>query len=288
MEEKYKEIEISCPVCKEVANIKVPENIFAQKRFGLIKIQVPPGAICSEHLFIVFIDTKGVVRGYEKIDLFSYKCVDEFKDGAELSEKVSLRRLIQLIGLYGFYCLLHATIFNYPSYIMRETGKEDTTNILNIFFDKLLPERHKRLCSVKILEQIAYNKIKIKEKDALVIDSHQQILQTPWNENLKLEFEGEIVKKALEITNEEDQITMLKHAIERIIKEAEFVKDLLMDVQEIYDDVLIEKVSSVLMLPKMNQYRLNLIKDFIKKRYSPKLSVKIKNKALNSLEKAFW
>ncbi len=285
MEETHKEIKISCPVCEKEASIKVPKEIFAQKKFGIIKIQVPPGAACSEHLFIVFVDPKGIVRGYEKIDVFFCKPIDE---GAKLSEKLNLERLTQLFGLYGLFSLLHAKIFNYPSYVIVERGSEDITNVTNDFFENLLPERHRRSCSIKFIEQTAYNKIKIKEKDALLIDSHHQILQTPWDEKLKLEFEGEIVKKAMEITDDEDRLIMLQQAIERIIKEAEYVKDILLKVKEIFDEDLIDKVSNVLMLPKMNHYRLTLVKDFIKKRYSPKLPLKIKNRVVDSLQKAFW
>ena len=63
------EVELTCPTCQTFRKITVPAAIFAQKKFGTIKIQVPPGAVCREHQFIAFVDTKGIVRGYERIDL---------------------------------------------------------------------------------------------------------------------------------------------------------------------------------------------------------------------------
>ena len=66
---KYKEIEACCPICGLSKSLNVPEAVLSQKKFGTIKIQVPMGAVCSEHQFIVFVDQKGVIRGYEKIDI---------------------------------------------------------------------------------------------------------------------------------------------------------------------------------------------------------------------------
>ena len=64
---EYKQLSVNCPICEAGRDLNVPEAIFAQKKFGTIKIQVPPGAVCPEHQFIVFVDTKGIIRGYSKI-----------------------------------------------------------------------------------------------------------------------------------------------------------------------------------------------------------------------------
>ncbi|MHA1337298.1 MAG: hypothetical protein ACTSPW_16420 [Promethearchaeota archaeon] len=48
--------------------------------------------------------------------------------------------------------------------------------------------------------------------------------------------------------------------------------------KEIYEDDLISELSKRLMMPKINHYRLMLIKEFIKRRIDPKLAAKIKNK----------
>ena len=66
--DSFKTLEITCPVCGQIKNINIPESVFSQKKFGIIKIQVPLNAVCSEHQFIVFVDPKGSVRGYEKIE----------------------------------------------------------------------------------------------------------------------------------------------------------------------------------------------------------------------------
>ena len=54
------------------------------------------------------------------------------------------------------------------------------------------------------------------------MDTHQHILQTPWDEKLK--FEEAMVKRALEIIDEEEQLILMQQNISRFIKEAEHTK----------------------------------------------------------------
>lgn len=271
MLETYKEIAVTCPVCETIKNIKIPETIFAQKKFGTIKIQVPQGGVCKEHQFIVFVDTKGLVRGYEKIDLLM-KPQEKETD----PNRLTLRSFIQKFGLYGVFSLIHAKVFNYPAYILRNKDSIERTDLINNIANTILPENYRETSSITFLDETDYNKIKLREKNSFVMDSQKHILQTPWNEKLK--FEEEIIKNALEIINEEEQIFLLQQSISNFIYEAEFVKNVLEKVKDIYDDDLIEKVSRELMMPKISRYRISLIKDFIKQRFSPKLSEKIKNK----------
>jgi len=88
MENDYKELEVSCPFCKVTGKIKIPVNIYLQKKWGTVKIQVPIGAICKEHQFMVLVDTKGIVRGSERLEL-STTAVRENKD--QTQEKYTLR-----------------------------------------------------------------------------------------------------------------------------------------------------------------------------------------------------
>lgn len=275
MLETFKEIEVTCPTCGETKRINIPESVFSQRKFGTIKIQVPVNAVCPKHQFIVFLDTKGVVRGYEKIDIAM--AVIPVETEKEITGILTLRKLIQLFGTYGVLSLMHAKIFNYPSYIIKDEDFEPTEELLNLIGNRILPEKYRGHNSIRLLEKSDYSKIKLKEKNALLIDSlTQNILQTPWKEKLK--FEEEIVKRALEIINEEEQLRLLQQRIAIFIKEAEQAKDILEEVNEIYEEDLIEQVSRETLLPRMNQNRLILIKKFIKHNFSQKLASRIKSK----------
>jgi len=273
MAQESKTLEVTCPICQAIKNINVPEAVFAQKKFGTIKIQVPPGAICPDHQFIIFVDTKGIIRGYEKIDIHMAAPTER----AEPTDNLTIRSFIKFFGMYGLFSLIHAKVFNYPAYIIVNPGEEKLPEkLLNKIADNILPEKYRGTTSIEYFEAPNYSKIKLKEKDALLMDSQQNILQTPWEEKLK--FEELIIKKALDIIDDNEQIIILEQEITKLIKESDHVRNILEDIKEIYEDDLIERLSKELMIPKINHYRLTLIKDFLRRRYSAKLSSKIKNK----------
>jgi hypothetical protein len=56
------------------------------------------------------------------------------------------------------------------------------------------------------------------------------------------------------------------------------VKNVLEGIKVIYEDDLIDRISQDLMEPRISHYRLELIKEFIKRRFSEKLTDKIKSK----------
>ncbi len=280
MASSYIVIEAICPICGLSKSLNVPEMIFAQKKFGTIKIQVPIGAVCPEHQFIIFVDSKGIIRGYEKIDIQMGMPAAETE--LEKAGVLTLRKLIQLFGLYGIFSMIHSKVFNYPVYIIVDENFEYSEKVLHAIAEMLLPERYKGDKIVHILEETNYGKIKLKEKNALLMDTNQHILQTPWDEKLK--FEENILKKALDIIDEEEQLVLMQQAIATLIKEAECAKSILEDVKEIYEDDLIEQLSRDLMMPKITHYRLSLIKNFIRQRFSTKLASKIKNKVEEFLD----
>jgi hypothetical protein len=280
MQVNYKQIKVTCPICGIEKNINIPETIFSQKKFGTIKIQVPTNAVCPEHQFIVFVDTKGVIRGYEKIDLQMILP----KEDSEKEKRgiLTLKKLIQMYGLYGVFSLIHAKIFDYPTYILIGDPSEDRTDLMNLIGDRLLPEQYRGVGKLNYILETDYDKIKLKDQEALVIDSHQNIMRTPWDDKLK--FEEEIIKKAVEIIDEEEQQLLLQQNIAKFISEAEYTKSFLENIREIYEDDLIERISKELMVPKITHYRLMLIKNFIKQRFSDKLASKIKNKVEEFLD----
>ena len=198
---------------------------------------------------------------------------------------LTLRVLINTFGIYGVFCLMHAKIFDYPVYILLDKDSELYSldkDLLNNVGNSLLPESYRGGEKITFIEVIDYDKIKIKDKKGLIIDSHKHILQTPWEEKLK--FEEVMIKKALEIIDEEEQLKLMQQSILKLMKEMEHVQSILENVREIYEDDLIERLSKDLMIPKINHYRLNLIKNMIRNRFSPKLASKIKNKVEDFLD----
>ncbi len=274
MLETFKVLEITCPTCGEMKNINVPESIFSQKKYGTIKIQVPLNAVCSKHQFIVFVDTKGIVRGYEKIDIHIASLTQEFEK--ETERILNLRNLIQIFGIYGIFNLIHAKIFNYPIYILKDESFELDEDTLNSVGDIILPESFGGSKTLHLLDGSDLSHLKIKDKDTLIMDTQQHIFQTPWD--TKLKFEEGILKRALDIIDEKEQLKLLQQDISRLINEAKFAIHVIESVKEIYEDDLITQISKEFKVKKINNYRLNLIKEFIRRNISKKLVLKIKSR----------
>ncbi|MFX1451391.1 MAG: hypothetical protein ACFFCM_11140, partial [Promethearchaeota archaeon] len=57
-----------------------------------------------------------------------------------------------------------------------------------------------------------------------------------------------------------------------------YTVSILETVDQIYEDDLVEKVSKALSIKKISNYRLNLIKEFIRRNISKKIVSKIKNR----------
>ena len=108
------------------------------------------------------------------------------------------------------------------------------------------------------------------------MDTQQHIFQTPWD--TKLKFEEGILIRALDIIDEQEQLNLLQQDIARLINEATFVISILGNVKEIYEDDLVRQLSKKFKVGKINNYRLNLIKEFIRRNISRKLVLKIKSR----------
>ncbi len=78
MQLQYKLIKVVCPRCGAEKEVPVPNSLFSQKKTGHIKIRVPKGVVCQEHVFIVFLNINGKVIGYETVDL-SVSSITEFE-----------------------------------------------------------------------------------------------------------------------------------------------------------------------------------------------------------------
>ncbi len=280
---EFREVKLTCPICKKDNTISVPEKVFAQKQFGSIKIQVPPGAVCPDHQFIVFLDPKGLVRGYERIDILmgekSAKAIESAEQ--EVGKKLSLNYLVKRFGLYGVLSLLHAKLFGYPAYLIRENVSDDLPTEINNFFDDLIKNEYTEMQKIEFLSEIDYSEVDLEWDDVLLINSHNNILQTPWNEKLKLE--EELIQKSLEIINPEEQKVIINQNIKNFIKEVSHTLRILENVKKIYDKDLISQLEKDLKLSKVSNFRINLIRQFIILNISKKLGNKIKNKVKDFL-----
>lgn len=273
MENDHKELEVACPFCKAVGKIKIPREIYSHKKWGTVKIQVPSGAICKEHQFIVLVDTKGIIRGSEIVEITTTRN-GEIKDLPQT--KFTLGTLIEIFGLDCTHHMIHALIFNYPTYIVKSDSLT-STNQLKMIFDEILLENFRlALPLVEVIEVSMAQNIILNKKDSLLISSKKEIFQVPWKEKLK--YEEAIVKKARNIINENEQLVILQQEIMKLLRDAEFARGILNLYDEISRDDFSLELSKKMRISKLDKNYFNMIKLFIERRFSKELLNKIKKK----------
>lgn len=284
MTEQFKPLELSCPSCGAVKTVNIPESLFTDKQFGHIKIQVPRGAVCEDHVFIVFIDVKGRIIGYEAIDISISATNEESKEERVEDSEITMT-LINLIKTLGFNCvagLIHARLFNYPSYLIMNNGATVNLEEINSFCDGLLPEMYKNDRTLKIIEfddeifpmaTYFYNLVQKQKKNAFLMNPRRHIIQMPWE--LNLEFEKSIIHAALEKKNQNEQLKYLAYYITKFIEDVEYTISMLKEVKKISKKELIKQLKAELLTSTITKNRVDEIKDFINRRISATIAKKI-------------
>src|SRR4030042_535264 len=237
-----KETKIRCPQCQIQKIIEIPGYIFSQKSSGIIKIQFRAGQIC-EHDFMAFVDQNGAVRGYDKIDFqleFNAQTAAEYAAG----QKLHLETLLESVGDFAVMNIFHAYMFDYPIYvILRPTDNPRFADQLNDLLLGLFPPELNTKQIIQSLNHQAYLRLDVKESEYLVLDISGIILNSPWGEKKKFEYEHELLKKALEIVDPTIQALQVRNEIAYFQKKAEFLLSYLETVKHTDEDDLKNKMS---------------------------------------------
>jgi len=266
-------LEITCPFCKAVGNIKVPASIFSNKKWGVVKIQVPAGAICKEHQFIALIDVNGKIKGYERIEYVQPLENIQKKNSVHTNIMDEFKKYF---GKSVFIYFLHSKIFNYPIFIVRNHKNKTFENHIDSLFNVFFPDDFlSSLIQITFIEKLDINKVKNEVDDALILESSKEIVQIPWKEKLK--FEENIIKKAFEMLVIKEQLVIIQQEINKFIIAAEKAKGIL----DLYYDIsrtdFVDRIQKETGNKKITSKDLALFKLYIDNRYSPHYWDKIHN-----------
>ncbi|MFX1322386.1 MAG: hypothetical protein ACFFAQ_12165 [Promethearchaeota archaeon] len=284
MAERFKSLELSCPSCGAIKTVNIPESLFYDKKFGHIKVQIPQGAVCQDHMFVVFLDVKGRLIGYEAIDLSISTTIEEPKEEI-IDESIKTMSLVNLIKSLGFNCvvgLIHAKLFNYPSYLIMSNGAKVNLDEINKILDGLIPEMYKNSRSLKTIEfddetfptaTYFYSLVKRQRRNAFLMNPRKHIIQMPWE--IDLELEKSIINSALEKENQNEQLKFLAYYIAKFIEDVEFTLSILEGVKKISKKELTKQLKAKLLTSTITKNRVNEIKDFIIHRISATIANKI-------------
>lgn len=279
-------IDVACPRCGVEKTIHVPETLFAQKKFGHIKIQVPKGAVCQDHMFIVFLDVKGRIIGYETVDL-SIKTTTEKKICEEIDIEEKETKLDRFIADIGFNCLaglIHSKLFNYHSYLI--INKEFTVNldVINNLLDELMPEAYKNRRPLKTIEfnneiyptaTFFYALVKNQKKTAFLMNPRKLIVQMPWKTGIELE--RSIINSARKKEDQNEQLKFLTFFITKFLEDVNKTISILETTKKISKKDLVKKLKEKSPLSTITRTRVDFIKEFIYRRKSPQIAKKIQN-----------
>ena len=279
---RLKQFDVSCPKCGIGKEISVPDSLFLQKKFGTVKIKVPQGVVCKDHNFIVFISTKGQIIGYDIID--ASVSLDQKEKLPEDLIDLTLDELIDAFGLDCVAGLIHAKLFDYPSFVIRNEEFALDIEQLNELFDRLIPPKYRNSNTIKEEEfdsyvfpnpNYYYTTIKKKHADAFLINNRKLVIQVPWR--IEIDFEKSILRNALGKKDKSEQLKYLAQYIKQFISDVEFAQNLLESVKSIREKELIKKLKEKLIVSTINKNRILLIKEFINRRISKEIASKIKN-----------
>jgi hypothetical protein len=282
MQVQYSAIELACPKCGASKAVNVPKSLFEEKQAGHIKIQVPKGAVCQNHVFIVFLDIKGRVIGYESIDVSIGETQKESKE--EVRDPITLNDVIDALGFNCVAGLLHAKLFNYPSYlIMNNDGRVNLT-LINKIFDDLIPEDYNNLKQLKLIRYDSdtfpastyfYSLVQNQRRTAFLMNPRKHVIQVPWDS--EVEFEKYILNFVLEKKDESEHFKYLAYQIAKFLDDIKYIISILEEKKKISKKELIKELKEKLITSTINKNRIVEIKEFIQRRISTNIANKIKD-----------
>ncbi|MFX1276403.1 MAG: hypothetical protein ACFFBP_17310 [Promethearchaeota archaeon] len=260
-----RDVDVKCPFCESESKISIPDEILSQKKFGIFKIEVPSGAACNKHRFIVFIDTQGHVRGYERIDLLMGTSNGQEQEKFQRPEQLTLNYALELVGFDGASYLMHARIFNYPIGFVYDDASENIVQVLKTIGDAIIPSKYRD--SEQVIKSIKRSELKTEDHhETFLIDAKKKILNIPWENKVK--FEEDLIKKALEIFNPTEQVKLIQREIKNFILRAENANNIMKHDDSISKKDMLKLIAKELRIPRLSKYDLSLIDEFIDRRLS--------------------
>ncbi len=285
MQVQSRYIGIACPSCGAEKTINIPETLFTEKKFGHVKIQVPKGAVCQEHVFVVLLDIKGRILGYQTVDL-SVSTPDAARSKeeaqAEVDESLGLMKFIKLLGFRCLAGLIHAKLFNYQPYVIIKKDVQMDMDEVNFFLDDVVPEmfrNHKALKHIEYNDYVFptatyfYALVKNQRKAAFLMNLHKHIIQMPWQTGLDLE-KG-FIATALKNKDPIEQLKYLSFYITKFLEDVDKTKIIIEPMKKISKKDLVKKLKEIAITSTVTKEYVTSIKEFIHRRDSRDIAKKI-------------
>jgi hypothetical protein len=282
-----KQINIACPICGTEKIVNIPETLFKEKKFGHVKVQVPQGAVCQDHVFIVLLDMDGRILGYQTVDLsVSSKAEPKTKDqdSIEKDESLGLMKFIRMLGFRCFAGLIHSKLFHYEPYIIMPENCQLNVDEINYFLEDVVPEKYRNKIVLKKIEydddvfphaNYFYDLVKNKRKTEFLINPDKHIIQMPWQTGLELE--KNLIASAIQNEKHLEQIKFLSFYLTKFIEDTNKAMIIIEPLKKISKRELVKKLKDIAITSTVTKDYVTSIKEFIHRQISPEIAKKIKN-----------
>ena len=279
------ELMVTCPFeeCDNKKTVKIPSYIFENKQFGTVKIQINRGIVCPDHQFVIFVDKKGKIRSYEKIDV-QLTVAKPVKEEKVSSKDLNLRAIMQEIGDFATLNIIHAFLLDTAVVIFTQTADEQRRVAINEVCKALFPDLFELKKPLKFMKRADFKGFSV--KNLLAIDEKGYILSAPWEIN-QFEFEEELLQKALNAKDFSAQKVIFSQSVTSLTKRVEYVRDIIADKDSVYEEDIKTQLKDNFMQKKITDYDIDLIKEILKFRYLVDTS-KIKIRSFDKLKESLW
>jgi len=275
-------VSIKCPVpdCGKSSEINIPKYVF-QKNTSIIKIQIFEGLCCDQHSFLLFLNKKGNVMGYELID-------HEIRIEKSVSKEnqFGISDLLSMIKSAATTYVLHAIIFEYPILFVHEENLDTKKKQAIIrLLTECAPQNRKKNIRVMFFNKEEYIKSDI--SNYLTIETKfGAILNQPW-ENILMKHEENILARALDILDPEMQPIIVEDHIEMLDQQMDFVVNKIKSGSEVFEEDLKEEISHHFMIKKLSDYEIDFLKKLITRKKLADVA-KIQIKSYSKLKDSLW
>jgi hypothetical protein len=287
MQVASKQVKIACPSCGVEKVVNVPLSLFAEKKFGHVKIQVPQGAVCPDHVFVVLLDMEARILGYQTVDLSVSSTSESTHKDQDRFEKDDNLGLMKFIKMFGFRCfagLIHSKLFDYQAYIIKKNDFQMEMDSINKFLDDIVPDVYKNHIFVDKIEYdediypvatYFYALVKNQNTTDFLMNLQKHVIQMPWQTGVELE--KNFIASALTNKDPIEQTKFVSFYISKFLEDVEKTKIIVEPVKKISRKDIVKKLKEIAITSTVTREYVSFIKEFIHKRISPELSIKIRN-----------
>lgn len=287
---EVKAVKVICPACRVEKQIEIPVFVVTESQDGMVKIQVPQGAVCKEHSFMAFVDKKFTVRGYQNADI-------EFSLGEKQAPQKAAAKdaglkdftipdIIQALGPDLVATIMRAILVSVPVLMVDTFDLYEKVDKTIAFLRDMESDDLLVTCEKRTREELR-EKRGSSNNALVVVPLYNVITKSPFVDQINTRFESDLLRETLKVPDRPAQIIFLRKELVKITRIIdEFVK-LLKTVDKIYEED-IPAFTREKFNYKLDVKNIDVIKEVVAFKHGKKLAGKIINKSLDKIRSDLW